>query len=304
MCLLYSLFYESCLHPGKVYSLPCSDPTQCRQVTDEPPLVTDDLCPEFCPQCLLTGGLFDSNSGSNSRPILNNENRSIFEGFYLESSLLETFEYKSADRIWERAKNDLTDNLEEDALVTENATDLPHLVAVIARVYELLTSSFWRIVIEFQESPSRFQRLLLIRLHEFLSAAQFQQMAREDYLLESERPIRVTKMMTVVTPEDLGSLVDEEERNGSICTERFGQPNPDGVIGNPVKTQCQHVFCEHCLCTWIVDHDTCPYCRRELLNLNTWSATDDLVAASQEVARAPHPMPDWLCQMLLICQVL
>ena len=33
-----------------------------------------------------------------------------------------------------------------------------------------------------------------------------------------------------------------------------------------VKTKCNHMFCEHCLQTWLDKNCSCPYCRGNLDN--------------------------------------
>ncbi|KAL5317249.1 hypothetical protein ACEPPN_014344 [Leptodophora sp. 'Broadleaf-Isolate-01'] len=200
--------------------------------------------------------------------------------------------------VWERAKNDPTYTLEEDAFITKNAMGASGSVVTTARkLLRLLNCSFWHTVIDRQESPSRFQRLFLIQLSQFIASSLMKSLARQHYRREAARSVRTARMMALVTPVDLGSLAPAEDRNCIICTERLGQPKPDGTIENPVRTQCQHIFCEHCLCAWIVEHESCPFCRRELLTL---SETEDPSAAGQEVARANQPIPIWMRRFLRI----
>ncbi|KAH6710722.1 hypothetical protein BKA61DRAFT_578552 [Leptodontidium sp. MPI-SDFR-AT-0119] len=262
MCLRYSLRYQSCEHPGKVYSFPCSFRTQCGQEVSDPRLLFFRRgFPDFCPQCLLTGGLFDS-----SLPNVNAADGSAING--LSNSRRSTIIYGIMEDVWERAKNDPTYTLEEDAFITENAMGASGSVVTTARkLLRLLNCSFWHTVIDRQESPSRFQRLFLIQLSQFIASSLMKSLARQHYRREAAR--------------------------SNVSVSR----NQNGTIENPVRTQCQHIFGEHCLCAWIVEHESCPFCRRELLTL---SETEDPSAVGQEVARVNQPIPIWMRRFLRI----
>jgi Ring finger domain len=50
-----------------------------------------------------------------------------------------------------------------------------------------------------------------------------------------------------------------------ICMQSFHE---DEMVVEPVREDCQHVFHKACIYTWLIRHDDCPYCRRDLLHFD------------------------------------
>ncbi|KAH7308726.1 hypothetical protein BKA65DRAFT_576213 [Rhexocercosporidium sp. MPI-PUGE-AT-0058] len=250
-----------------------------------------DIYPDFCPQCLLASSLFDS--GSDSGPNVNDTIRSAIRElkFYRIFRKL----YRLTARTWERAETDPANTLQEDVFVPTDSIGPSDSTERVAReLYRLLTCSFWHSVIDLHQSPGRFQRLLLIQMHKYLTSYLIEKEVRKIRRREANMELRIARLRTRLTPVDIGSLANED-RSCNICREYFGKPGEEEAIENPVRTQCQHIFGEHCICTWIVDNETCPNCRRDLL---TFVETEDHVAAAQEVVRAHQPLPMWLHHIL------
>jgi len=50
---------------------------------------------------------------------------------------------------------------------------------------------------------------------------------------------------------------ENKEYNCAICL--------DETKKNAVQTTCQHVFCDSCISIWLLNHNTCPCCRIEIV---------------------------------------
>lgn len=60
-------------------------------------------------------------------------------------------------------------------------------------------------------------------------------------------------------------LIKLTESDCIICYNEFGVKNPDGFVESPVRLpKCKHVFGDRCLKQWLLDSDSCPYCRDKL----------------------------------------
>ncbi|KAF1926466.1 uncharacterized protein M421DRAFT_422795 [Didymella exigua CBS 183.55] len=78
---------------------------------------------------------------------------------------------------------------------------------------------------------------------------------------------------TVLTPVKADTL-DRNERACYICFQPFGstaslQAGPEG----PVQLPCGHVFGEVCISIWIRSSNSCPFCRKKVLDIDGWPAS-------------------------------
>ena len=52
-------------------------------------------------------------------------------------------------------------------------------------------------------------------------------------------------------------------------------------VNNSAKTPCDHFFCSKCLFRWLLTNNSCPMCRRKLMNSNVLE--EDLTLYSQDI---------------------
>lgn len=66
----------------------------------------------------------------------------------------------------------------------------------------------------------------------------------------------------IVCPQDFGVTPTSEQllmAGGQcpICHEAFT---------SPIMLECQHIFCDHCICIWFDREKTCPLCRAVIVD--------------------------------------
>ena len=52
-------------------------------------------------------------------------------------------------------------------------------------------------------------------------------------------------------------------------------------VENSTKTPCDHFFCSDCIFRWLLRHNSCPICRRKLINREV--KNEDLIEYSQKI---------------------
>jgi hypothetical protein len=58
----------------------------------------------------------------------------------------------------------------------------------------------------------------------------------------------------------------------SICLDEYA--HGDRISGAKNTSSCQHLFHEHCITSWLMNHDNCPICRVSYFDANTNSNED------------------------------
>ncbi|KAK0110050.1 hypothetical protein ONS95_002710 [Cadophora gregata] len=243
--------------------------------------------PDFCPICLENGGDFSE--------LLNDEARDKLTGHPLFSAFHRYEQGRIAKQIWERVESHPAQILSDDSIRVEEATPTSNLTFRITQdIYDLLSYSFWREVINERRSPSPVKRKLLVQLRKYAMSQIVQERSRLYLLEQAHESVRPTLLMTVLRSIGLDDLADADS-DCTICMAPLSNPGAVVKLEIPVKTPCGHIFGNKCICTWIRDNTNCPNCRRELLSLK---ASETVLAAQQESTRSEVAMPMFLYRLL------
>jgi hypothetical protein len=60
-----------------------------------------------------------------------------------------------------------------------------------------------------------------------------------------------------------------------ICYDKIGHANAEGVQEQPVQLECQHVFGNICLDSWLAKKSRCPICRTKIDGYDTASSSEE-----------------------------
>ncbi|TXT10974.1 hypothetical protein VHUM_01725 [Vanrija humicola] len=129
--------------------------------------------------------------------------------------------------------------------------------------------------------PLHILRDVYLTLRSFISRA-------SDFL----RYRRATRNMEQLYPDASAEELDRlGDKTCIICREEMvardaGEPAEDGPNMTPKKLVCGHIFHFHCLRTWLERQQSCPTCRRDVLNLTPVNRPPGAVPVPPG---APHP---------------
>ncbi|CZT13781.1 uncharacterized protein RCO7_09112 [Rhynchosporium graminicola] len=283
MCHNIQIHYYACEHSGVSKIIPCDTPSTC----GDPILEvhnTPHAFPDFRPDCFLGGNLFVTEVSEDERAEI------------LTSRVYKEFTSKSvlclAESMLRRAESNLA---KEDELYSfENQVTPEEVSASIHRLQNyalnLLGALFWHQVIEEKEAPDKFFRLLIIQVKNYMFALWHQVTVNKLTVRKKARTGRPSYLEAKVLFPSITSL-EADERDCAICGDQIGIANADGVTEYLVKTSCGHVFGVQCLSQWILDNESCPYCRGSLLTFD--ESEVNLKKEANNVRRNTLP-PAWL----------
>ncbi|PVH80110.1 hypothetical protein DL98DRAFT_588656 [Cadophora sp. DSE1049] len=288
MCRKLQIYHYSCQMNGPYNLFPCEEPDLSLapgillyQELDKYPM------PDFCPSCFLEGGLFEGTLGDRQRSaILQCET-------YKKYATCKALAY--SEKVWERADSDPSNMGSPEYFIdhlppkgSSRATQ-----AFLLWLVSHLKVSFWHQVIEKRESPSLFHRLLLIQLQNYQITNYLQHSGDIHDLHQVAKENRLYILRGMVEHPSITTL-SAEDRDCNICRECLGVPNEKGLVESLVKTDCNHLFGDQCLYSWIRDHETCPLCRHPLL---TFAEGETLYLEKVKAAREATRMPNWLINL-------
>jgi hypothetical protein len=87
----------------------------------------------------------------------------------------------------------------------------------------------------------------------------------EFYAQQEHDKRQVASILAILTPVAINSLASNEA-DCTICSEVLGQVDSSGAIELACKTPCSHIFGNRCITVWLKGNDTCPTCRRQLVD--------------------------------------
>ncbi|KAK0110051.1 hypothetical protein ONS95_002711 [Cadophora gregata] len=289
MCRQIQIYHRSCQTEGQHKQFLCGDPVPetvggrriRTQTCDNYPM------PDFCPSCLLAGGLFEDTIGVLQREQL------LDSAMYKRNATSLSLAF--SERVWKRAENDPYNKGDPDYFVahlppfgTSRAAQA-YLVWVLGR----LKVSFWHQVIQKRESPSQFRRKFLIQLQNY-QIANYLQQAEEIYdLRETSKRCRPHILRSRVQQLSITTL-PAEDSNCNICLQHLGVSDGDSVAECLVKTRCNHLFGDQCIYSWIQDNETCPMCRHRLLS---FSEGEEMYIREARAQRELTGVPNWLVRL-------
>ncbi|KIH89613.1 hypothetical protein SPBR_07243 [Sporothrix brasiliensis 5110] len=84
---------------------------------------------------------------------------------------------------------------------------------------------------------------------------------RARHFVHNRGMFRSKSLFSLMKPVKIDDL-EEDDRMCIICYNDFGVCAPEGIVEHPLRMpKCNHVFGHHCIRRWLVQHNTCPYCR-------------------------------------------
>lgn len=138
--------------------------------------------------------------------------------------------------------------------------------------------------------PTMLQRVLILQFRSILE----QNMVADsfaEHFPPSWKEYLLKKMLTPFTErnEDADEDADEDEVSCAICKRAF-------VVEQPVKaTNCNHIFGEYCILSWLEKNGSCPLCRTEILPIFSDRGEFKTYIRRQNFMEADErPSPPWL----------
>ncbi len=85
-------------------------------------------------------------------------------------------------------------------------------------------------------------------------------------IITQGEPDEIYQPGEIITQGEPDHLIDIS--NCSICLENYSIEDLNSNDKNKkiIKTDCNHYFHEHCIISWLINKNTCPYCRSIITN--------------------------------------